>query len=335
MNIQQLRALREAVRRDFNLAEVALALGSSQPVINHQIRGLEDELGVDLFIRTGKRLVGMTGVGKTVMPLIELALRDVESVRRVIGEWRTPHEGNLSIGVTYAHARYLLPQVVHDFRARYPLVSMHLRQEPIGRIAEMLVNEELEVGIAADRLAGCPQIVALPCHRHGSVILVPHGHALSAIGRPLTLHDLANHSLITYESGTLGRAPIEAAFQRANLTPNIVLAAITADVIKTYVELGLGVGVVASLAWDEVRDSHRLRMLDAGHLFPANTTHIGWKRDRRLTDAARAFIDSFVPASLVEAAKRAQIGEWKLTGPIGPREPGDVRFFKNSNSDLL
>jgi LysR family transcriptional regulator, cys regulon transcriptional activator len=308
MNIQQLRAVREAVRHDFNLADVALALGSSQALLSRQIRGLEDELGVDLFVRAGERLVGMTGVGKTVLPLLELVLQDVESVRRVVGEWRTPHEGTLSVGVTHTHARYLLPQVVRDFRNRYPLVSLQLRQESSDRIAEMLRNDELDIGIAADQLAACPQIVAVPCFRHSSVIVVPHGHPLGAIGRPLTLHDLAPHPLVTYEAGVLGRQPLEEAFQRANLTPNIALAGIAADVIKTYVELGLGVGVIASLAWDEVRDSHRLRMLDASHLFPANTTHIGWKRGTRLSDAVSAFINTFAPASMAEVMQRPPVG---------------------------
>ncbi|WP_250518389.1 LysR substrate-binding domain-containing protein [Caballeronia sp. ATUFL_M1_KS5A] len=306
MKIQQLRAVREAVRQEFNLTDVALALDSSQLLLNRQIRGLEDELGVDLFVRTGKRLVGMTGVGKTVMPLIERVLQDVESVRRVVSEWRTPHTGKLSIAVTHAHARYMLPQIVRDFRALHPLVTLHLRQESVGRIAEMLINGEVDIGIAHARLSGYPQLVALPCYRHASAILVPHGHALTAIRRPLTLSDLADQPLITYENGVDFRRRLDQAFRHANLSTNIVIGAVTADVIKAYVELGMGVGVVTSLAWDEARDSHHLHPIDAGHLFPLDSTHLGWKQGTALSDLARAFVSMFAPTLIVEATEQSE-----------------------------
>lgn len=294
MNFQQLRSVREAVRCGFNLTEVAAALHTSQPGVSRQVRELEEELGVELFERAGKRLLGLTSAGKALLPIVERVLLDADSLRRAGQELQGREEGKLSIAATHSQARYALPHVVRDFRQRWPRVSLHLHQGSPKQVAEMLLSGEADIGIATEALASYDQLVTLPCYRWSHSIVLPPGHPLLALGREITLQDLAAHPIITYELGYTGRSHIDAAFAAAGLQPDVVLTAMDADVIKTYVELEMGVGIVASIAIDEERDRH-LHAIDAGHLFQINVTRLGMRRNLWLPGFAFGFIETFVP----------------------------------------
>ena len=294
MNFQQLRSVREAVRCGFNLTEVAAVLHTSQPGVSRQVRELEEELGVELFARSGKRLLGLTSAGKQLLPIVERVLLGAESLKRAGNELQGRDEGKLSIAATHSQARYALPYAIRDFRRRWPRVSLHMHQGSPRQVAEMLLNGEADIGIATEALAGYEQLVTLPCYNWTHSIVLPPGHALLSLGRPVTLQDIAQYPLITYEVGYTGRSHIDEAFAAAGLQPDVVLTAMDADVIKTYVELDMGVGIVASIAIDDERDQH-LRTLDAGHLFKVNVTRLGMRRDLWLPGFAFGFIETFVP----------------------------------------
>jgi LysR family cys regulon transcriptional activator len=308
MNVQQLRSVREAVRRGFNLTEVAAVLHTSQPGISRQIRELEDELGVEIFIRVGKRLTGLTPAGARVLPWVERLLLDADNLQRAGDDFRLGDAGMLSIAATHSQARYALPSAVHDFRARHPKVQLQLHQGSPTQIAQMLLTGTADVGIASHALADEPELVALPCYRWTHSVIVPPGHAL--LDGPLTIARLAEHPVITYDTGFTGRGSIDDAFARAGLKPRVVLTAMDADVIKTYVELGMGVGIIAAIAFDEERDAH-LRAIDARNLFPINTTSVGVRRGGLLRAYAYDFITLFAPhlqRDIVEQAQAAPAG---------------------------
>lgn len=306
MNFQQLRSVREAARCGFNLTEVAAVLHTSQPGVSRQVRELEEELGVELFVRSGKRLLGLTPAGEALLPIIQRVLLDAESLRRAGQELQGRDEGRLSIAATHSQARYALPPVVRDFRKRYPRVTLHLHQGSPKQVAEMLLSGEADIGVATEALASFDQLVTLPCYRWSHSVVVPPGHPLLSLGRSLTLQDLVSHPIITYEIGYTGRSHIDDAFAKAGLAPQVVLTAMDADVIKTYVELEMGVGIVASIAFDEERDS-RLCAIDAGHLFQVNLTRLGLRRNHWLPGFAFEFIEAFVPTLTREAVLQAQI----------------------------
>ena len=294
MNFQQLRSVREAVRCGFNLTEVVATLHTSQPGVSRQVRELEEELGVELFVRSGKRLLGLTSAGQALLPIVERVLLDADSLRRAGQELQGREEGRLSVAATHSQARYALPHAVRDFRQRWPRVTLHLHQGSPKQVAEMLISGEADIGIATEALAGYEQLVTLPCYRWSHSVVLPPAHPLLELGRELTLHDLARYPIITYEIGYTGRSHIDEAFAAAGLQPEVVLTAMDADVIKTYVELEMGVGIVASIAIDEERDRH-LRAIDAGHLFQVNVTRLGMRRELWLPGYAFGFIETFVP----------------------------------------
>ncbi|WP_250518375.1 LysR substrate-binding domain-containing protein [Caballeronia sp. ATUFL_M1_KS5A] len=304
MNFQQLRTVREAVRRGFNLTEVSAVLHSSQPAVSRQVRDLEDELGVDLFARDGKRLVGLTDIGKTVLPLIEGILEQAESLRRLTKERQSASAGHLSIAATHAHARYLLPPVLKAFQERHPNVELHVRQGSLAQVAKMVLNGEADIGIATDSLATYAQLQTLPSYPHSNVILVLPDHPLATRTDPVTLQELTQYPIITYDEGSTGRVQLEQACKREGIEPKVVLGAVTADVIKSYVELGMGVGIATSIAWDAERDT-RLRSIDAAHLFPLNTTLVSWARGRRLPGFAIDFMETFAPVLTREVIEEA------------------------------
>jgi LysR family cys regulon transcriptional activator len=293
MNFQQLRSVREAVRCGFNLTEVAARLNTSQPGVSRQIRELEDELGLAIFVRAGKRLTGLTPPGVAVLPIVERLLLDADNLKRAGEDFMAQDSGPLSIAATHSQARYALPAVVRDFRRLYPKVTLSLHQGSPKQIAEMLLSGEADVGIATEALAHYDALLALPCYRWSHSVVVPQGHELLVAG-PLTLQQLSKLPIITYEVGYTGRTHIDEAFARAGLAPSIVLSAMDADVIKTYVELGMGVGIVASIAFDAERDRN-LRAIDAGHLFEVNLTRLGLRRGAWLRSYVYAFIESFAP----------------------------------------
>ena len=291
MNFQQLRAVREAIRRDFNLTEVAKVLHTSQPAISRQIRELEEELGVDLFVRAGKRLTGVTEVGTVIVPIVENMLVDAENLKRAGADYADRASGRLSIATTHSQARYALPDAVRDFRACYPQVVLNLHQGSPHQVARMLLDGEADVGIATEALASYDGLVSLPCYRWTHSVIVPKGHALLD-GEPLTLERLARFPVITYGAGYTGRVHIDEAFGAAGVGFDLVLTAMDADVIKTYVELGLGVGIVASIAYDEARD-RGLAAIDAGHLFAVNVTRLAIRRGTFLRGYVYDFIEMF------------------------------------------
>lgn len=294
MNFQQLRSVRAVQRHGFNLTEVAHALHTSQPGVSRQVRELEDELGLPLFERSGRRLLGLTAAGKALLPIIEKVLEDAEAIKRASLELQGRDEGCLSVAATHTQARYALPHAIRDFQQRFPRVVLHLHQGTPQQVAQMLLDGEADIGVATEAIARTPALVTLPCYRWSHCVVVPTDHPLTRLGRPVELRDLLAHPIITYQSGYTGRSHIDESFSEAGMTPNIVLTAMDADVIKTYVELGMGVGIVASLAVDEDRDRH-LQSLDAGHLFPINVTRLAIRHDHWLPGFAYAFIETFVP----------------------------------------
>jgi LysR family cys regulon transcriptional activator len=303
MNFQQLRSVREAIRCGFNLTEVAKVLHTSQPGVSRQIRELEEELGIDLFVRVGKRLTSLTEVGALVIPIVENMLKDAESLKRAGEEFTQQDTGRLSIATTHSQARYALPGAVRDFRKRFPQVSFNLHQGTPDHVAEMLISGEADIGIATEALAEYDALVALPCFRWTHSVIVPPGHALLD-GGPLTLERLSEFPIITYGAGYTGRTHIDEAFSKAGIEIDLVLTAMDADVIKTYVELGLGVGIVAAIAFDDLRD-RELRAIDARHLFEINLTKLAVRRGSFLRSYVYDFIETFASPLKREVVERA------------------------------
>jgi LysR family cys regulon transcriptional activator len=303
MNFQQLRSVREAVRCGFNLTEVSKVLHTSQPGVSRQIRELEEELGIDLFVRAGKRLTSLTEVGVLIVPIVERMLNDAENLKRAGEEFTQQANGRLSIAATHTQARYALPSAVRDFRQRYPHVTLNLHQGSPKEVAQMLISGEADIGIATEALTQYDTLVALPCYRWTHSVMVPPGHPLLD-GQPLTLERLSQFPIITYGPGYTGRLHIDEAFEAAGLSFNLVLTAMDADVIKTYVELGLGVGIIASIAFDEDRD-RSLRALDARHLFAVNLTKLAVRRGSFLRSYIYDFIETFASPLKRDVVERA------------------------------
>lgn len=293
MNFQQLRIVREAVRRGFNLTEVANALYTSQPGVSKNIKDLEDELGVELFVRRGKRLLGLTPPGKELIGTVERILRDAQNLRNIADQFASREQGSLTVATTHTQARYLLPDVVRRFRARYPKVHLALHQCSPREIVEMLVAGDADIGIATEAVDGVADLATWPCYNWHHAVIVPRDHPLAALPT-LTLEAIAAWPIVTYHEGFTGRAHIDEAFAAAGLTVDIVLSAIDADVIKTYVEDGLGVGIVAPMAFNAAKDAG-LALLPGDHLFGANTTRVAVHRGVRLRDYAREFVAMLAP----------------------------------------
>jgi LysR family cys regulon transcriptional activator len=305
MNLQQLRYVREAVRQGLNLTEAANALFTSQPGISKQIKELEDELGIEIFVRRGKRLVALTDPGRVVVQVIERLLAEVDNLRQVGKEFAGQDSGSLTIATTHTQARYALPRVVQQFRQQYPKVRLSLQQGSPTQIAEMVLAGRADIAIATEALDHYSDLIALPGYTWHHCVIVPKGHALAKV-RKLTLEDLSAYPLITYSPEFTGRSHLDEAFAAKGLTMDVVLTALDADVIKTYTELGMGVGVVAAVALDAKRDAH-LHAIDAGHLFGNNTTRVAVKRSAYLRGYTYAFIQTFAPhltAAVIDAARR-------------------------------
>ena len=308
MNFQQLRAVRETTRCGFSLTEVANVLHTSQPGISRQIRELEDELGIEIFGRVGKRLTGLTPPGEAVLPIVERLLLEADNLKRAGDDFTAQDGGRLSIAATHSQARYALPTVVRDFRQIYPKVALTLHQGSPKQVVAMLLSGEADIGVATEALAQYEQLVALPCYRWTRSVVVPPGHELLQHEGPITLDLLARYPIITYEVGYTGRTHIDEAFAQAGLKPDIVLSAMDADVIKTYVELGMSVGFVAAIAFDAERD-RALRALDARHLFEVNLTRLAIRRGTWLRGYVYAFIESFAPTLTQPVVEQALAAE--------------------------
>ncbi len=289
MNLQQFRFVQEAVRRNLNLTDTAKALHTSQPGVSKAILELEEELGIDIFARHGKRLRRVTEPGQQVLRAIEIILREVANLKRIGDEYSKQEAGTLSIATTHTQARYVLPAPVAALRRRYPKVQVVLHQGTPEQVAQMLLAETADIGLATESLAGFDELVTLPCYEWQHAIVVPREHALAGVERP-TLEQLAAEPIVTYHPTVTGRTRIDAAFARARLRPQIALEALDSDVIKTYVRLGLGVGIVAEMAVrDEVAD---LAARPAGQLFGLNVARVAFRRGAYLRHFVYTFAES-------------------------------------------
>lgn len=305
MKLQQLRYIWEVAHHDLNVSATAQSLFTSQPGISKQIRLLEDELGVEVFARSGKHLTHVTPAGEAILEAAGEVLRKVESIKQVAQEYSNEKKGALSIATTHTQARYALPATIAGFIARYPDVSLHMHQGTPMQISEMAADGTVDFAIATEALELFSDLIMMPCYRWNRCILVPRDHPLCQVSE-LTLEDVAAHPIVTYVFGFTGRSKLDEAFTEKGLTPRVVFTAADADVIKTYVRLGLGIGIVAGMAHDAEMDPD-LVALDAGHLFASSITRIGCRRGTFLRGYMYEFIEDFAPhltRDVVDAAFR-------------------------------
>jgi LysR family cys regulon transcriptional activator len=290
MNLHQFRFVQEAVRRNLNLTEAAKALHTSQPGVSKAIIELEDELGIDIFARHGKRIKRVTEPGAQVLKSIDIILREVNNLRRIGEQYSAQDSGTLSIATTHTQARYVLPGPVAQLRQAYPKVGVSLHQGSPDQVARMLMEEVAEIGMATESLASYPDLITLPCYEWQHVLVLPYDHPLVARDR-ITLDDLAQVPLITYHPSYTGRSRIDQAFALRHLQPNIVLEAIDSDVIKTYVKLGMGVGIVAEMAMQGENQTPDLVARPAAQLFGHNLARVAFKRGTYLRQFVLRFAE--------------------------------------------
>jgi len=292
MKLQQLRYIWEVAHHELNVSATAQSLYTSQPGISKQIRLLEDELGVEIFARSGKHLTRVTAAGEQILQTAGEILRKVETIKRIGQEFSNQKKGALSIATTHTQARYALPAVISGFIRQYPDVALHMHQGSPMQIAEMAADGTVDFAIATEGLELFDDLLMMPCYRWNRCVVVPKGHPLTQ--RPLTLQALAEQPIVTYVFGFTGRSRLDEAFDREGLIPKVVFTAADADVIKTYVRLGLGVGIVAQMAVDEEQDSDLVK-LDASGLFEPSVTKIGFRRGTFLRGFMCDFIERFAP----------------------------------------
>ncbi len=303
MNLQQLRYLNEIVRRDLKISDAATVLFTSQPAISKQIKLLEEELGIEIFVRNGRRITAITEPGKGLLTIARRMLLDAENFKQFAREFHSQDTGHLTIATTHTQARYALPPVVKQFVEKYPKVKLGLHQGTPTQIAEQVLHGDADICIATESLALYDGLVTLPCYEwHHCVITQPDHPLLNE--KPLTLEAIAHYPIITYDHAFSGRSKIDEAFEKAGLTPDIALTAIDADVIKTYVELGLGIGILAEIAFIPEREPH-LRRMNARHLFKPSTTRIAIRKNEYLRAYTYDFIQLFAPQLAREVVARA------------------------------
>ena len=313
MKLQQLRYLREVARQHLNLSRAAEVLHTSQPGISKQILQLEDELGVSLLQRRGKRVVDVTEAGRVILGITERILQDVENLAQIGREFRDQAAGTLTIATTHTQARYSLPEVVTAFKRRFPKVRLALKQGAPPQLAEMVIAGEADIAIATEALDQYPRLLALAGYQWRHCVVVPENHPLLKETR-VTLEKLAQYPIVTYDPAFAGRSQIDDAFRLRELAPDIVLSAVDSDVIKTYVDLGLGIGIISARAYDGKRD-RGLRAIDIGHLFGTMTTRVAVRRGAALRGFAYAFIELFAPQlrrAVVDAALRGEGSTYEL-----------------------
>jgi LysR family transcriptional regulator, cys regulon transcriptional activator len=293
MNFHQLQYAVAIARNGLSVTQAASALGTSQPAISRALKSLERELGFDLFVREGRAFSRITPQGLKVLEYAGRALAEIESLKAVAADLNQDNRGVLAIATTHTQARYVLPNVVRTFRERYPEVELHLHQGTSEQIAEMVASDRVHLAIATGSDGLFPGLVLLPVYRWHRQIIVPKRHPLTTLAQ-VTLKDLAEYPLVTYVFSFTGSSSLMTVFSRQNLTPKVALTARDSDVIKTYVRLGLGVGIVASVAMEPGADTD-LAVIDATHLFPIHTTWIGFRRGTLLRNYAYDFIQLFGP----------------------------------------
>lgn len=310
MKLQQLRYLTAIAKNNLNISAAAESLYTSQPGVSKQIRLLEDELGIELFNRNGKHLTHVTPVGRQILGKAEGILREVRNIQRLAEEYRDDRSGNLAIATTHTQARYALPKVIRHFRECYGAVTIQIHQGSPNQIAEMTLSGEVDFAIATEAMELFEDLVMMPCYLWGRCVLTPRDHPLTQ-WKTLTLQDVAQYPLVTYVFGFTGRSQLDKAFKAAKLKPKVVFTATDADVIKTYVKLGLGVGIIARMAYDPDQDQD-LACLDASHLFAFNTTRIGFRQGMFLRGFMYDFIEFFAPhltRQVVQKMEKAQSDE--------------------------
>ena len=294
MKLQQLRYIWEVAHHELNVSATAQSLYTSQPGISKQIRLLEDELGVEVFSRSGKHLTRVTPAGEVIIEMAGEILRKVETIKHAAQEFSNEKKGSLSIATTHTQARYALPGVIQEFRQRYPDVALHMNQGSPTQIAEMAAEGTVDFAIATEGLDLFGDLIMMPCFQWHRAVIVPRDHPLAEKTEPLTLEDIAAQPIVTYVFGFTGRSRLDEAFMRKGLTPKVVFTATDADVIKTYVRLGLGIGIMAAMAYDPVMDQD-LTALDASHLFNPSFTHIGCRKGTFMRKFMYDFIELFAP----------------------------------------
>ena len=304
MNLHQFRFVQEAVRRNLNLTDTAKALHTSQPGVSKAILELEGELGVDIFARHGKRLRRVTEPGHEVLKAIDVILREVGNLKRIGDDYSKQDSGTLRVATTHTQARYVLPEPVAALRKRFPKVSLSLHQGTPDQVAQMVLEEAVDIGLATESLSAYPELVTLPCYEWNHAVVAPIGHPVTNLEH-ISLEDLAREPLVTYHPSFAGRARIDRAFALRQLAPDIVLEAIDSDVIKTYVRLGLGIGIVAEMAMRDEPSGGDLVTRPVGHLFGQNVARVAFKRGVYLRNFIYAFaelISSRLSRTLIQRA---------------------------------
>lgn len=306
MNFQQLRIIRETVRQNFNLTEASAALYTSQSGVSKHIKDLEDELGVQLFIRKGKRLLGLTEPGQSLLGIVERMLVDAENIKRLADDFNKVDEGTLTIATTHTQARYVLPPIVNQFKKLFPKVHLILQQASPTEISEMLLQGEADIGIATESLTTEENLASIPYYQWEHSIITPQNHPLTKVSE-ITLETLANYPIITYHGGFTGRSKIDKAFEDAGIDVDIVMSALDADVIKTYVELNMGIGIVNDVAYDKERD-YRLTPIKTS-IFGVNTTWIAVRKGHLLRGYGYEFISLCSPEANIKELKKVAYPE--------------------------
>lgn len=306
MKLQQLRCIVAMVHNNLNVSETALSLHTSQPGVSKQIRQFEDEVGVELFERSGRQIISVTTAGAEIIRVAERILAGTDDIRNIGRQHADPNSGELRLATTHTQARYVLPAIIETFGERFPRVSIHLHQGTPQQMATMVEAGEVDFVIATEGQYHYQDLVMMPCSRWNRAVIVKPDHALFKVAQlgSLTLEALAQFPIITYVFGFTGRSQLDRAFQARDLKPQVVLTATDADVIKTYVRSGLGVGIIAHMAFEPSVDGD-LKALDASHLFDSSTTHIGMRKHRRLRPYMYAFIEQFASHLTRECVDKA------------------------------
>jgi len=293
MKLQQLRCVYQIVQNDFNISKAAEFLHTSQPGVSKQIQLLEDELGIKIFQRNGKRLTGLSNAGNDLYKAISEIIREISNIKNISHEHENDDTGSFTIATTHTQARYKLPKVVEAFVKKYPKIDLNIHQGDPSQVTEQILKGDADVGIATESIGHNANIICIPCYSWNRVLVFPKNHPLSSI-KEITLQNIASYPMITYDYAFTGSTIVSKVFKEANISPNIMLTAIDADVIKTYVELNLGVGLIAEMAYDENKDL-ALESRDVSYLFPTSTTYIGIRKETFVRGFIYDFIKMFTP----------------------------------------
>ena len=293
MKLQQLKCVYQIVQNDFNISKAAKFLNTSQPGVSKQIQLLEGEVGIKIFQRNGKRLTGLSNAGNDLYKSISAIIREVSNIKNISHEYESDDTGSFTIATTHTQARYKLPKVVEAFVKKYPKIDLNIHQGDPSQVTEQILKGDADVGIATESIGHNENIICIPCYSWNRVLVFPKNHVLSSI-KEITLQNIASYPMITYDYAFTGSTIVSKVFKEANISPNIMLTAIDADVIKTYVELNLGVGLIAEMAYDKNKDS-ALESRDVSHLFPTSTTYIGIRKETFVRGFVYEFIKMFTP----------------------------------------